>query len=626
MSVPYYGDYPAGATVYIPFNTFTSDDPSASVTMTNFVNTDVHIHKNLGLTQRNNAAGVTVDVDVDGLAGCHGITIDTSDNTVADFWVSGADYQVRIEGVTVDAATLNPFVGSFSLENRMCAGYLVATTIATLASQTSFTLTAGSADNDAYNNCLAIVTDIASAVQKCIGRISDYTGASKTVTLAADPGIFTMAAKDRITIVASSALANVSSIGGTAQTANDNGADINDILTDTGTTLQGELDAIEAAVITNAAGTDIAADIIAVKAETATIVNDTDLIDDGTSGLAKIASDVADILVDTGSTLDTLIKDIPTVAEFEARSDLAGTAATPAEAETACDNAFATYDPPTRAELTTDKNSIITEIDANETKIDTVDTVVDGIQTDLSNATDGLGALKALIDALQTQVDTTGVALLASAVDAIWDEVLTAAAHNVATSAGRKIRELTESLIIDQDTAQAGAATTITLAVGASAVNDFYKGMIVVLLSSTGSGQARACTGYDGGTKVVTIGPAWATNPASGTEYAILSFGSVVVAAIDDIDLSPTMKTSVNAEAVDALNVDTYAEPGQEAPPATTTLVKKIGYLFKFLRNKIDNDGSTIQVYADDGSTVDQKSTVNESGGTVTRGEFGSGP
>jgi len=32
--------------------------------------------------------------------------------------------------------------------------------------------------------------------------------------------------------------------------------------------------------------------------------------------------------------------------------------------------------------------------------ITTVDTVVDGIQTDLSNGTDGLGALKAAIDAV----------------------------------------------------------------------------------------------------------------------------------------------------------------------------------------------------------------------------------
>lgn len=76
---------------------------------------------------------------------------------------------------------------------------------------------------------------------------------------------------------------------------------VDDILTDTGTTLQAELDAIQAAVITNAAGTDIAADIIAVKAETATIVNDTDVIDDGTSGLVKIAQDVAAVLADTGT-------------------------------------------------------------------------------------------------------------------------------------------------------------------------------------------------------------------------------------------------------------------------------------------------------------------------------------
>jgi len=40
------------------------------------------------------------------------------------------------------------------------------------------------------------------------------------------------------------------------------------------------------------------------------------------------------------------------------------------------------------------------------TDISTIDTVVDGIQTDLSNGTDGLGALKALIDAAQVVIDT----------------------------------------------------------------------------------------------------------------------------------------------------------------------------------------------------------------------------
>ena len=53
-----------------------------------------------------------------------------------------------------------------------------------------------------------------------------------------------------------------------------------------------------------------------------------------------------------------------------------------------------------------DLNSILVDTGAIEGKVDTVDTVVDGIQTDLSNVTDGLGALKTLIDANQTDLDS----------------------------------------------------------------------------------------------------------------------------------------------------------------------------------------------------------------------------
>ena len=114
--VPYYGDYAANATVYIPINTFDSNDPAASVTVTNLVNTDVHIHKDGGTTQRNNAAGITMTVDFDSVTGNHLLIIDTSDNTVADFWEAGHEYQVRIEGATVDGGTINAWVGSFSIE------------------------------------------------------------------------------------------------------------------------------------------------------------------------------------------------------------------------------------------------------------------------------------------------------------------------------------------------------------------------------------------------------------------------------------------------------------------------------------------------------------------------------
>ncbi len=72
------------------------------------------------------------------------------------------------------------------------------TTIATLASQTSFTLTAGPADDDALNGWVALVRDATTNLQMALGVISDYTGSTKTITLQSDPGIFTMAATDSI--------------------------------------------------------------------------------------------------------------------------------------------------------------------------------------------------------------------------------------------------------------------------------------------------------------------------------------------------------------------------------------------------------------------------------------------
>jgi hypothetical protein len=100
-------------------------------------------------------------------------------------------------------------------------------------------------------------------------------------------------------------------------------ANVDAILVDTGTTLQAEVDAIQAAVITNAAGVDIAADIIALKAETAAILADTDVIGAAGAGLTALATqtsvntiddfldtEIAAILVDTGTTLDAKITSI----------------------------------------------------------------------------------------------------------------------------------------------------------------------------------------------------------------------------------------------------------------------------------------------------------------------------
>jgi len=87
-----------------------------------------------------------------------------------------------------------------------------------------------------------------------------------------------------------------------------------------------------------------------------------------------------------------------------------------------------------------------------------------------------------------------------------------------------------------------------------------------------------------------------------------------------------TLLASINAEVVDALNVDTYAEPGQETPLATIPLSKKISYIYKFMRNRITQTATHARVYADDSVTVDQKAVVSDNGVQVDREKFLTGP
>jgi len=70
-------------------------------------------------------------------------------------------------------------------------------------------------------------------------------------------------------------------------------------------------------------------------------------------------------------------------------------------------------------------------------------------------------------------------------------------------------------------TAAAGAASTITLAAGASAVDDAYNHMTIRITGGTGSGQARVIKDYVGATKVATVTEAWTTAPDATSTYSI---------------------------------------------------------------------------------------------------------
>lgn len=90
--------------------------------------------------------------------------------------------------------------------------------------------------------------------------------------------------------------------------------------------------------------------------------------------------------------------------------------------------------------------------------------------------------------------------------------------------------------------------------------------------------------------------------------------------------LATQAKADVNAEVVDALNVDTYAEPGQGTPAATLSLAGKVGFIYKAWRNRMTQTSTTYSLYADDAVTVDHKATVSDDGTTFDRTEIATGP
>lgn len=107
-------------------------------------------------------------------------------------WVSAVDAAIAV------TQTFEPTAGPILLQ----------TTIATYASQTSFTLTSGHSTDDTYNGCLMVIYDSANEAQVAIGVISDYTGSTKTIALLTSPltASFTFAAGDFVTIIADRSL------------------------------------------------------------------------------------------------------------------------------------------------------------------------------------------------------------------------------------------------------------------------------------------------------------------------------------------------------------------------------------------------------------------------------------
>ena len=290
--------------------------------------------------------------------------------------------------------------------------------------------------------------------------------------------------------------------------------------------------------------------------------------------------------------------------------------------------------------------------------------------------------------------DVTFIILSAgTTADAVWDEILTGASHNIATSAGRRLRQIEQAFVHANGTiAGVTSANIYTLDAGAVAEGNYYHGDRLQISEGTGAGQSRIILTYTSG-RVATLDSDFTTNPDTNSLYeidaadahvpalealpeqisdnlaAINSNATGISANLTAIDsnalgisanatlvaanltainsnalgisanatLVAANLTAINSNAlgisanatliatVSSLLDDARAEPGQGAPPVNPDAMTKIDYLYKNWRNRKTQTSDTLSIFADDATTVDQKSTISDDGTTGERGEVGTG-
>lgn len=576
MAYPVYM-VPAGDVLPIFFDTF-DGGTGASITMTGLAVTDIEIYKDGSVTQRASDAGYTLldtdGIDFDGVTGIHGFSINTGDNTDSGFYTTGSWFHVVVSTITVDGQTVSFVAAAF----RIMAAEASAGVPAVNATHIGGTSQTG--------------RDIGASV-----LISSGTG---TGQLSVTSGV-----------VASS----VSSMGANTLTASALATDaVNEIQSGLATasalaTAQADLDTITGTDGVTLATTQAnyapatAAALATAQADLDTITGSDGVTLATTQGnyapatAAALATAQTDLDTLTGTDGVTLATSQPNYAPYtgtpptaaaiadqvweEAIADHSGTGGSTAEQLAA---AGAAGDPwstalPGAYGAGTAGNILGNNLDA---PISDVPTAAENRAEMDSNSTQ-LAAIVADTNELQTDDYPTTLATLATAAELAKVPKSDGTATWNATALGSIQSEATDALNA-YDPPTRAELTTDTNSV-LTAVGDV----------PTNSELATALAAADD---------------------AVLA----AIAALNNLSAA-----EVNAEVVDALATDTYAEPGQGTPAATASLAAKLNYLFKAWRNRTTQTATQYTLYADDGTTTDQIAAVSDDGTTLDRGEVATG-
>lgn len=512
--------------VELTFNTFNS--AGASVTVTNLAVGDIKIHKDGGVTQRTSTNGVTLSIDFDGITGNHLIAIDTSDNTDAGFYVAGSNYDIRLEGITVDSQTINAFIGSFSIENRVSEDPSIkAKTKDANLKDALRNITDVIESNRPHHTHAALgeifyvdpvngdtfangnrggISDPLLTIQDChdnlvtdsnhdlIILVPGASGGPTTHTVASTTTLSKryvfIRGPGRDFIITRSGNGDTIAITG-------EGVEISGIQLGTAATGSGDGVNVTAdfAYLHNIWINDTRGNGFLINQAENCVIQNNRFQNTGTGG----SGDGLQISGTGSSSSNNVVRNnIFEDVQGDAIKVVGGTI----------------LDTIIQDNIIHGSTGWGINISADST-----DAIVTGNR--LGNNTSGdiqdLGTTTVKLNNEQWGTDELTA-------DAVWDEELTGSLHNISTSAGRRLRQLSTPVLTEGPSAGSNAATYINLEVAsASALDGAYDPGVVFITTGTGMGQSRQIFEYDGTLKRAFINRDWKSIPALNDQYVIVA-------------------------------------------------------------------------------------------------------
>ena len=332
---------------------------------------------------------------------------------------------------------------------------------------------------------------------------------------------------------------DVEEVDGTDQTGNDNGADINILITQIGTAGDG-LTAINLPNQTM----DITGNL---SGSVGSLTGHTNQTADHTSALTTI-----DNFIDTEiGTIVTAVGNIEADTEAQDTTTKLRTLLTGADTPvckestplTAAETEAEAYDAIELANLdhwmkvVTSNSATLPEV-VDDTVLANILTKTDGDTSDYDFTKHSYEAIRDRGDAAWTTGGGTGLTPLAS------------------------------------DTAQGGSASTIQLAAGESFANDELNGNVVLIHTGTGAGQSRLIYDYTNANDTADVTPNWTTNPDNTSQYEVWP-ASVNVERIERTDATDAINAAADA-AIVTYELDHLVHVADSDDPADNSIVAKM--------------------------------------------------